>query len=84
MKLISKRLLRKAPEAYWLLEQFGLSRNSMLELVASAPGVRSLAEIQHSACSFLKENRERFLRDLLPPCVIYKDTGAASRREIKP
>ena len=61
VKLISKNLMKKAPEAYWILSQFGLSRNSMLELIASAPGVRSLSEIQQSACDFLKENRERAL-----------------------
>ena len=58
LKLLSKKLFPKAPEAYWMLRNFKIEPRELFELLG-ATGTSSQAERIATACQWLKNNRSR-------------------------
>eukprot|EP00438_Fugacium_kawagutii_P009456 Skav202067 [mRNA] locus=scaffold1138:668046:673744:- [translate_table: standard] len=63
LKLLAKTLFPRAPEAYWLLNNFKISPSELYELLGQT-GTRSVQERMDAACQWLKSKRERFLTSL--------------------
>lgn len=63
LKLLARTLFPRAPEAYWLLNNFKISPSELYELLGQT-GTRSVQERMDAACQWLKSKRERFLTSL--------------------
>eukprot|EP00434_Breviolum_minutum_P031928 symbB.v1.2.028234.t1/scaffold2972.1/size66174/3 len=75
VKLIKKTLFERAPEAYWLLKNFRVESNELLDLLGPT-GTSSREERMTAACEWLKSKRDRIL-ELTPSCSRNaSDTGA--------
>eukprot|EP00435_Cladocopium_sp_Y103_P004023 s2136_g1.t1 len=84
LKLISRKLFPKAPEAYWMLRNFKIEPRELFELLGTT-GTSSEAERIAAACQWLKLKRSR-VTDWTPSCtrnasdtaVFDRSTGSCS------
>ena len=73
VKLISRDLFEKAPEAYWMLSRLTIGPGRLLELLRSTQPTASHDALTQTACSFLKGHVHDLVQVVAPPCV----TGVA-------